>query len=182
MPCVPVVRMPKSWCQYCSLSSTQILNLWSMASSTSLWASAVRRSRGCCCALVLSGMRTTALWPAPAPATPAAAAAAAAAHKRRLLPEALLAPMWKTNTAHWRPPSIAAIPHLCPSLQSRTCLLGQEVVTVAGPSAQARSHSPCAPGWARGCLPGRPWCPTKRRDPGPQDSAQPCKRPLCQQC
>lgn len=75
--------------------------LWSMASSMSLWASATRRPRGCCCALVLSGVRTTALWPEPAPAPAAPAAAAAAAPRRRLLPEALLAPVGKTNT-HWR--------------------------------------------------------------------------------
>ncbi|NXE10835.1 TOPRS ligase, partial [Lophotis ruficrista] len=43
----------------------------------------------------------------------------------------------------------------------------------AGPS--ACSHSPSAPGWGRDSR-GRPWRPTKRRLPSPQDSAQACKR------
>ncbi|NXE84813.1 TOPRS ligase, partial [Cochlearius cochlearius] len=48
---------------------------------------------------------------------------------------------------------------------------------VAGPSAQACSHSPSAPGQGWDRLPGGPRCPRKRRAPSPQDSPQPRKRP-----
>ncbi|KAK2511802.1 hypothetical protein Q9966_016549 [Columba livia] len=52
---------------------------------------------------------------------------------------------------------------------------GQAVA--AGPSAQGCSHSPSAPGRDRDRSPGVPRRPPKRRNPGPQDSPQPCKRP-----
>ncbi|OWK52177.1 hypothetical protein RLOC_00002062 [Lonchura striata] len=53
----------------------------------------------------------------------------------------------------------------------------QEVVTVAGPSAQGSSFSSSTPvlGWDQ--LPWGPLHPIKRKVPSPQDSPQPCKRP-----
>ncbi|NXE82387.1 TOPRS ligase, partial [Cochlearius cochlearius] len=48
----------------------------------------------------------------------------------------------------------------------------------AGPSAQACSRSPCAPGRGRDRSRGGPRRASKRRAPGPQDSPQPRKRRL----
>nr|XP_021137278.1 E3 ubiquitin-protein ligase Topors-like [Columba livia] len=53
--------------------------------------------------------------------------------------------------------------------------LGQAVAT--GPSAQGCRHSPSAPGRDRDCSSRGSQRPPKRRNPGPQDSPQPCKRP-----
>ncbi|NXW83591.1 TOPRS ligase, partial [Alopecoenas beccarii] len=52
---------------------------------------------------------------------------------------------------------------------------GQAVA--AGPSAQGCSHSPSTPGRGRDRSPRGPRRPPKRRNPSPQDSPQPCKRP-----
>ncbi|NXG92500.1 TOPRS ligase, partial [Stercorarius parasiticus] len=49
--------------------------------------------------------------------------------------------------------------------------------TMAAPSTQGGSRSPSTPSQGRHCSPRGPWRPPKRRAPGPQDSAQPCKRP-----
>ncbi|NWT40841.1 TOPRS ligase, partial [Chroicocephalus maculipennis] len=48
---------------------------------------------------------------------------------------------------------------------------------MAAPSAQGGSRSPSAPSRGRHRSPRGPWRPPKRRAPGPQDSAQPRKRP-----
>ncbi|OPJ81561.1 hypothetical protein AV530_009983 [Patagioenas fasciata monilis] len=50
-------------------------------------------------------------------------------------------------------------------------------VVAAGPSAQGCSRSPSAPGQGRDRSSRGPRSPPKRRNPSPQDSPQPCKRP-----
>lgn len=64
---------------------------------------AVRMPRGCC-ALVKSGMRTTALWPEPAPAPAAPASPNPAVSGRRFRqPVFQEAPVWRKKLVHWRP-------------------------------------------------------------------------------